>query len=282
MAVFFFAPLIRVKGWEYLIACRLFESHPPDLKGYITMFFEKIKKHIDNASAVSFDVFDTLLLRPYAKPIDVFYHIENQTGEFGFATERIAAEMRTREKNPGREDINFDEIYDEIDDKFKHLKQTEIDWELQVLNQNPEMKRVWDYAKSKNKKIIIASDMYLPVNVIKKALIKNEFADYDYLYVSGELAKTKHFGTMYEHIISDINLKSSKILHIGDNYHSDYKRAKKLGIKAVHYEQILQQFQKHNPRAKKLLDTSRIPSDIGTGIILSVSAWRWKKNVWEL
>lgn len=35
------------------------------------MLLEKIKKQIDKSSAVSFDIFDTLLLRPYLNPTDL-------------------------------------------------------------------------------------------------------------------------------------------------------------------------------------------------------------------
>ena len=36
----------------------------------------KIKSKIDSYDIISFDIFDTLLLRPYVKPTDLFLHIE--------------------------------------------------------------------------------------------------------------------------------------------------------------------------------------------------------------
>lgn len=242
------------------------------------MFLDRIKNRIDHATVISFDVFDTLLLRPYAEPTDVFRHIENKNGLFGFANERIDAEMRTRHNNPAREDITLDEIYNEISDEFKNLKQSEIEWELKILTTNPEMKAVWDYAKSRGKKIVVTSDMYLPSSVIEQALAKNGFDGYDRLYVSGDIGKTKHFGTLYAHIIKDTVDNASDILHIGDNKNSDYKQAKKAGLRAALYEQVLTQFLKNNTRAKKIMELPFVPSDIGPGIMMSVIAQRWQKQ----
>ncbi|MBR1649000.1 MAG: hypothetical protein IJ689_05310, partial [Alphaproteobacteria bacterium] len=106
----------------------------------------KAKKEIDNAEVISFDVFDTLLLRPYAKPQDLFWHIEKAYSRVGFCEERRAAEHRARLRHKELEDITYDMIYEEIDDKFKDLKQTETDWEKMVLRANPEMKKVYEYA----------------------------------------------------------------------------------------------------------------------------------------
>ena len=43
------------------------------------MPFDYIKNQIDSHLVISFDIFDTLLLRPYAKPTDLFLHLEKKT-----------------------------------------------------------------------------------------------------------------------------------------------------------------------------------------------------------
>ena len=42
---------------------------------------EILKDKIEKAKIVSFDIFDTLLLRPYAKPVDLFLHLEKLYGK---------------------------------------------------------------------------------------------------------------------------------------------------------------------------------------------------------
>ena len=151
---------------------------------------KKIIKLINSVDVVSFDIFDTLLFRPYVRPIDLFLHIEKHYNAPFFTTCRISAEQNARQKNRHKEDITFDEIYTEIDGCFQHLKQVELDWERMVLRPNPEMKAVWDFAKQSGKKIVVASDMYLPTEFIADVLNKNGFGDYDKLYVSGDIDQT--------------------------------------------------------------------------------------------
>ena len=132
------------------------------------LLLDKIKSKIRKVKVVSFDIFDTLLVRPYIQPTDLFFHMEKAYERPGFADERRDAERRTRIRHKELEDITFDMIYDEIDDEFKDMKQKEMDWEEMVLRANPELKQVYDYAKEQGKKIVIASDMYLPTKFIAR------------------------------------------------------------------------------------------------------------------
>ena len=60
----------------------------------IQLLQSKIKNEIKNAKVVSFDIFDTLLLRTYIRPRDVFKHLETAFDAKGFANERFYAEKR--------------------------------------------------------------------------------------------------------------------------------------------------------------------------------------------
>ena len=82
--------------------------------------------------------------------------------------------------------------------------------------------------------ILYISDMHLPQQIIKDALLQNNlFIDgIDKLFVSSQFNKTKNSGTLYKHIKEHIHDKIEKWIHIGDNQHSDYTNAKKNGIHA--------------------------------------------------
>lgn len=41
------------------------------------MFLDKIKPLVNAHRVISFDIFDTLLIRPYVRPADLFLHLEN-------------------------------------------------------------------------------------------------------------------------------------------------------------------------------------------------------------
>ena len=83
---------------------------------------DDIKSEIDSHEIISFDIFDTLLLRPYVKPTDLFLHLEKLLNKEGFAQARIEAEQKARKKHSDKEDITIDEIYDEIESKYKNFK----------------------------------------------------------------------------------------------------------------------------------------------------------------
>lgn len=82
-------------------------------------------------------------------------------------------------------------------------------------------------------KVIFTSDMYLESDVIRKILEKNGYTEEDKIYLSSEVKVSKSKGKLFDYIIKDIDLKPEEIIHIGDNYCSDYQQAKKEGNKCV-------------------------------------------------
>lgn len=128
------------------------ESVPSSYKK-IEIFNNDIKKAIDEHDIISFDIFDTLLIRPYVKPTDLFTHLELLNNDTGFAKARIKAEQAARrialEK---KEDIIIDEIYQQIDSKYKAFKEKEIALEYQVLRPRPEVEKIYRYACEQKKK----------------------------------------------------------------------------------------------------------------------------------
>lgn len=235
-------------------------------------FIQRAFKSIDHAAYVSFDIFDTLLLRPYVSPKDLFLHIEEQHKRIGFRDERVLAERRARKKNPNQQDITFDEIYREIQPKYLPLKQVELDLEYQVLLANPEMKVIWDYAIKQNKPIIICTDMYLSREFLISVLTKNGFIGFEKLYISGELGKTKKTGALFEFVLNDLNLDPKKIVHIGDNKKGDFKSPMKFGIECLLYTQIFQQFIQFDSKANRFHQSKK---SLGQSILLSMQALAW-------
>ena len=236
----------------------------------------KLYRQIRKAKVISFDIFDTLLVRPYVKPIDLFLHMEKYYDKPFFASCRVTAEQTAREKNPGREDITFDDIYNEIDDQFKFLKSHELEWEENVLQPHPQIQEIWQFAKQSGKKIVVASDMYLPMEFIAKVLKKNGFGDYDKLYVSGDLNISKWRGTMFDTIARDMDVKPSDILHIGDNEYSDYKTPRKKGIHAIKIPRLVDDLITNNPRIQRFWATQYEKLD--ASILVSVLAIKKAKN----
>ena len=71
---------------------------------------DKLRNSLNKYDIISFDIFDTLLIRPYAKPSNVFQHLEEMNNAIGFSAVRKIAEDNLR-KYKNIEYANYDEIY---------------------------------------------------------------------------------------------------------------------------------------------------------------------------
>lgn len=231
----------------------------------------EIKEQIQQHEVISFDIFDTLLLRPYVKPSDLFVHLERLENASGFAKARIEAERTARRKHSEKEDVSFDEIYAEIEPNFSALKNKEMELERQVLTANPEMKEAFDYTLQQGKRVVITSDIYLPTNFLQQVLEEKGYMGFHKIYVSGDQGKVKGSGHLFDYLLQDENAKNAaNVLHIGDNKHSDKDMAEKKGISAIWYQKRIDKLFSENKRAKIFYDKHR--NELDASILLGMLA----------
>ena len=180
----------------------------------------------DGVKAISFDIFDTLVLRPFAKPSDLFYLVEQESGIVGFHDKRIKAESDVRRKK--RSEITLDEIYAQLG-LTQEIKDLEIEIEKTVCFKNEAVCSMLE-SYGQNYQILLISDMYLPREVIESILDKLSIR-YDRLYISSEAGKTKHHGDLFDLVLSDLGIKPDELLHIGDNKRADVRIPESKGIR---------------------------------------------------
>lgn len=207
---------------------------------------EDIKKIVTdkNCKIVSFDLFDTLLVRPSMKPTDIFYLLEKVVFEKynrDFVALRENAEIQMK-----KNDATICEIWDWIC-KTNHLPlgvanqlmQMEIELEEHLLYIRPEMIEVLKEAKNSGKRVIIISDMYMGSDILSRFLKRKGICGIDKVYVSCDYHARKSDGELYSIVIEQEGISDySEIVHIGDNYQSDYVSAINKGITAVYYPSI--------------------------------------------
>lgn len=192
---------------------------------------------------VSFDIFDTLVLRPFSNPKDLFYIVGKRLNMPEFYNLRIEAEKKAKEfacvQNGSRE-VTIYEIYEIIERKTGLPKDigvmTEFEVEFQYCKANPYMKQIFDMLLEQRKTIIIVSDMYLPSDMMGRILENCGYSGYEKLYVSCEYGYGKNTKGLYQHILRDYQGKN--IVHIGDNVQADIKCAEESGIKAIYYKNV--------------------------------------------
>lgn len=239
---------------------------------------------------VSFDIFDTLLVRPYSKPVDLFKKISNEINNItnglivDFYKTRIDAETVLRKNiltsTSNIKEITLDDIYNEINksqnnvldkDTLSRMKAAEINEELSCLYPRESGLELYHEALRCGKKVIIISDMYLPEDVILEILKKNKIDGFDKLYLSSTIGLRKHDGDLYKFVIKDIKSKPQFILHIGDNSHGDITMAEKHGIVTLWTPRTMELFYK-NKKNNTLFWKNRNSTSLSESISIAISA----------
>lgn len=196
---------------------------------------------------ISFDVFDTLLLRPFSNPADLFYLVGIRLGYPGFRQIRIEEEERAREKKRRRAhtgEVTLREIWEQVQEKtgipVKEGMQAEWETEQRCCRANPYMLQVVQELRKRGKKLVILSDMYLGVDKIRALLMQCGYEPFDAYYVSCDFGKSKAEGGLYRTMLSE-QLKAEggpRVIHVGDNRQSDIRQARRAGLKTFYYPNI--------------------------------------------
>ncbi len=224
-----------------------------------------LKKKIESASAVSFDFFDTLFLRPLYDSEDVFDILGRQFDIQGFRTLRQAAQAEAfrRMHESGRREIRLEDIYACVNrqsfTRREALMGAEYDLELSLVCPNPELLDLFLEAVRSGKPVVITSDMYLPGSFFSQALRRHNLSDVP-LFISSDRDDTKRDkGRLFDIMASELELAPSTILHIGDNKHSDDYMAKQRGMSSFHYlhSRIPKAIKNSNPAASVALGMLR-------------------------
>jgi len=202
---------------------------------YFDVNEEQLKKAIFDHDVISFDIFDTLIMRKVLYATDVFEMVAQKINralsvEFEFVKARILAEQQLLVGNYPTYDMIYENLQKNtgISEKNKiYLKDLEFSIEQSVLVPRMKMIEILQYAISLDKAVYLVSDMYLTKDKMEKILHANGIYEYDDLLISCEYGTTKT-QQLFEVLKEKIGEK--ECLHIGDNYDADVLSAKLNGI----------------------------------------------------
>ncbi len=191
--------------------------------------------------AVSFDLFDTLVGRRLERPRDLFLVIDRKlAGRWPlprpYSSYRISAEEAVRKSSP-REEVTLAEIYDELaraagldEGARTELLNLEIETELKFIRPRPAGVELLNQAREQRRRIYLVSDMYLGREEIERILDSCGMGKFSGIYLSSEEGKTKHSGGLFELFLRREQLAAGRVLHVGDNRHSDRDVPSRLGL----------------------------------------------------
>ena len=197
---------------------------------------EALFEKIYNTDIVSFDLFDTLVMRKVYSYSDVFELIDMELRKSGiaipdFAKRRLSAEKElSKQYSPTLEDI-YGEVLRQIGGCFLSAEElAEIEWDIDFSTMIPRnaVCSVYHDVIKDGKKVIIVTDSYYGKNRIEKILSRFGIIGYENLIISCEYGSSKTL-ELYDRVISIY--ANRDILHIGDDETADIAEAGKRGIR---------------------------------------------------
>lgn len=184
-------------------------------------------------ATASFDLFDTLLVRPVADPHDIFRLVERDLAAPGWADARIQAEHAARAMKPTLE-VTLDEIYIAAPlapwrSELSRFRAKELEWE-ETMRLDPAAVAKVNEARAQGARILYVTDMYLPREFLL-ARLAPIWRTGDTLLISHEAGDSK--GRTWWATLSTQYPKPWR--HLGDNLHSDVSNPARYGIETEHW-----------------------------------------------
>ena len=200
---------------------------------------DELFKILSQYDVISFDIFDTAVLRRLEYHDDIFHMMAIEIGCNEFQVVRRSAERDARdikEKSEDTREVNIDEIY-EILEKYYGIdskwKDREIKLELSLCEPNPVILDVYNRLKNMGKTLVFMSDTCLKSETIKSMLEKCGYSGYEKIFLSSDYGTLELDGSLQPELVNAYPDKF--IVHIGDNWGSDVVKTAECGISTIYY-----------------------------------------------
>lgn len=229
---------------------------------------EAFAARLASFDVISFDVFDTLLFRPFSHPTDLFYLMGMALSYPDFRQIRIDAEKQARKEkknNANTFEVSLSDIWEIMERETgipqKYGMQVEEEWEQRCCFANPYMLQVVHALLRRGKVVIATSDMYLPAAFIQTLLSRCGYRSLVGCFVSCEFGTSKGDGRLYEVLRRSFG-QTKTYVHVGDHPEADYQQAMRHHMQAILYANV-----HHMGNLYRPMDLSAIVGSVYRGII---------------
>lgn len=198
---------------------------------------EELMHQTENYDAVSFDLFDTLIMRQVLFPSDVFELVDERLRQHGIMIEDFPARRMASEKELSRERApRLTEIYSYMKNTYQIAEiepeqMAVLEWEIDcgLVVPRKDVCEMFSSLMACGKKTYIISDSYYNRNQITSIMKKCGITKYTDVFVSCEYetGKTQMLFQKYRE-----ETKVERYLHIGDDGTADIEYAQKNKIHA--------------------------------------------------
>lgn len=189
---------------------------------------------------ISFDVFDTLILRYVSDPKDVFILVGNKFKYYDYKTVRVRAEEDARRNSINQYgEVTLGEICQYVSNYVgvskEKAEEIEFQTEKEVCYANPYMLAVAKTLAAKGKTIIATSNMYLGTSQIRELLSDSGYDFIEQIYVSCDVGLSKYKGNLQKYVWKQIG-EDLSVIHVGDNWNSDFVSSRMIGWDSYYYK----------------------------------------------
>ena len=236
--------------------------------------YQELKDKIDKADIVSFDIFDTLIMRKVFSPEDVFRLLgEKVRAELKLDCE--IASIRAQAAQCGAY-ATINEIYGYIkkctnltDKNISDIMKMEKDTDIDLCIVRRDIADLYEYCLTCGKEVYFISDMYYTIQDIKRILDKCGVTvpDDEHIWISCEKKADKVSGSLWEKYFKLVG-KGNKCLHIGDNKTCDVKNPVRYGIDS-YYVMGAKDMLMNSSMAELVSDVNTVSDSICLGLVAS-------------
>ena len=209
-----------------------------DFSGQAGMTKQELWREIEGADVVSFDLFDTLLMRQVLFPADVFELVDDRLRQRGILLEGFSEKRMRSEKELSKyraptltEIYSFmKETYDLSDLKPEETALLEWQTDCELIVPRKEVCEILETAKKMGKRVYVVSDSYYSrdqiIGLLERCKIRKDLD----VFVSCEYGtgKTQELFERFKEVA-----QGKSYLHVGDDIVADVESAQRNGIKAV-------------------------------------------------
>jgi predicted HAD superfamily hydrolase len=259
--------------------------------------FDAALAAIDAVRVVSFDFFDTLVVRMVEEPWHAFLLVEKavaeKTGYYKpFAPQRRQAEVIARQrawKDAARVEVTFDDIYNVLaefgftETQLLLYREIEIAVEKRICYAEPYNAKLFRHAVETGKHVIIVTDIYMPQEVVGDLAASCGLTGYKAIYASSAFGESKAAEGLFRIIIDQLRADraidhAGDIVHIGDNHHADVYLASRSGIRTLHHRKPMERF-RDSLGSWKLIEGLPVNGDVLTrSFTLGIYMRYWLEN----
>lgn len=198
---------------------------------------QELMEAINASDVISFDLFDTLVMRKTVSYTDVFELLDLKLRSYGicipdFANLRLYVEKEMSKNTAPKLEAIYERVLELVGGSFitaSELARHEYELDSSLMTVRRDIRDVFKTAVKLNKKVIVTTDSYYSREQIESILAAFDLIAFDNLFISSE------YGTAKAQELYEENKKAypgNHILHIGDDEYADVEKAKDHGIKS--------------------------------------------------